>query len=357
VPGEMTSEMGRRLRRSVLDASAGSGVTTAVIAGLANEYADYFTTPEEYDAQHYEGGATIYGRASSVALQEALDALAGTLAKGQAAPKPYAYDPTNGVPAAGDPFPSGAASGKITKQPPASAARLGHPALEWQGGERGFDRPLDKAFVSVQRQVTVKLKPRPAKKPRKHRRRRHRGGRSSPQFTGKVRAARTVKRWRTVDSDLGLAILWTVDSGGAYRAHWEVPLDAHAGRYRFVITANRYGLKSRPFNVHASHALTAEPLNAGAGFVALQLRYPAANSREAVGDPPGDFTADLTERPEVASSGLATFSVNGRSVTVSEGDGGVFTAPAPAGATVKVSPGDVRDEFGNANGNSLTLTP
>jgi neutral ceramidase len=329
-----------------------------VIAGLANEYADYFTTPEEYDAQHYEGGATIYGRASSVALQEALDALAGTLAKGRAAPKPYAYDPTNGVPAAGGAFPSGAASGKITKQPPASAARLGHPTLEWQGGERGFDRPLDNAFVSVQRQVTVKLAPRPTKKPRKHKRkrRRHRG-RTSPQFTGKVRAARTVKRWRTIDSDLGLAILWTVDSGGAYRAHWEVPLDAHAGRYRFVITANRYGLKSRPFTVHPSHALAAKPLNAGAGFVAVELGYPAANTREAVGDPPGDFTADLTDRPEAASSGLATFRVNGRKVTVSEGVGGEFRAPAPAGATVKVNAGDVRDEFGNANGNSLTLTP
>ena len=357
VPGEMTSEMGRRLRKSVLDASAGSGVTTAVIAGLANEYADYFTTPEEYDAQHYEGGATIYGRASSVALQEALNALAGTLAKGQAAPKPYAYDPTNGVPAAGDAFPSGAASGKITSQPPASAARLGHPALEWQGGERGFDRPLDKAFVSVERQVTVKVKPRrTSSRPHTRKRRRH-GGRTGPRFTGKVRAARTVKRWRTVDSDLGLAILWTVDSGGAYRAHWEVPLDAPAGRYRFVISANRYGLKSRPFKVHASHALTAAPVNAGAGLVGVELGYPAADSREAVGDPPGDATADLTDRPETASSGLATFLVNGRRVTVSERPGGVFAVPAATGATVELKAGGVRDEFGNANGNSLTLTP
>jgi hypothetical protein len=356
VPGEMTSEMGRRLRKSVLGASAGSGVTTAVIAGLANEYADYFTTPEEYDAQHYEGGATIYGRASSVALQEALDALAGTLAKGQAAPKPYAYDPTNGVPPTGAAFSPGAASGRITAQPGAGAARLGHPAVAWKGGERGFDRPLDKAFVSVQRQVTVRLKPRPATKPRKRKRkRRHRGG--GPRFTGKVRAARTVKRWRTVDSDLGLAILWTVDSGGAYRAHWEVPLDAPAGRYRFVITANRYGLTSRAFEVHASHALSAVPVNAGAGLVGVQLAYPAANSREAVGDPPGDYTADLTDRPDVASSGLAHFSVNGRRVTVSERPGGVFAVSAPAGATVELKAGDVRDEFGNANSNALTLTP
>jgi neutral ceramidase len=358
VPGEMTSEMGRRLRKSVLDASAGSGVTTAVIAGLANEYADYFTTPEEYDAQHYEGGATIYGRASSVALQEALVALAGKLAKGQAAPKPYAYDPTNGVRVGSAPFPSGAESGGISRQPEASAERLGHPAVEWVGGERGYDRPLDKAFVTVERQVTVKLKPRPAKKPRKRRRHRgRRGGRATPHFTGKLRAARTVKRWRTVDSDLGLAILWFVDGTGVYRAHWEPPLDAPAGKYRFVITANRYGLKSKPFRLHASHALTATPVNAGDGLVGVELRYPVPYFREAVGDPPGDVSADLTDRPEIASSGLGTFLVNGRRVTVSERPGGVFAVPAAPGATVEVTPRSVRDEFGNANANSVTLHP
>jgi neutral ceramidase len=357
VPGEMTSEMGRRLRKSVLDATAGAGVSTTVIAGLANEYADYFTTPEEYDAQHYEGGATIYGRASSVAIQEALNALAGTLAKGKAAPKPYPYDPTNGVSPNADAFPAGSASGKITDQPSAGAARLGHPAVAWQGGERGYDRPLDKAFVSVQRQVTVKLKPKPAKTPRKHRRhRRHRGGRS-PHFTGKVSAARTVKRWRTVDSDLGLNILWTVDSGSAYHAHWEVPLGAPAGKYRFVVTANRYGLKSSAFKVRPSRALTAGPVNAGAGLVAVELRYPAADSREAVGDPPGDLTADLTARPARASSGRATFVVDGHPTTLSAGSDGVFAISVAPGATVVVNPGSVRDRFGNTNGNTLTLHP
>src|SRR4051794_24282378 len=54
VPGEMTEEMGRRVRAAVLAASAKAGISSAVISGLANEYADYFTTPEEYDAQHYE---------------------------------------------------------------------------------------------------------------------------------------------------------------------------------------------------------------------------------------------------------------------------------------------------------------
>src|SRR5436305_12945588 len=114
IPVEMTENMGRRVRAALTSALSGSGVTGTVISGLANEYADYFTTPEEFDAQHYEGGATIYGRASSVAIEEALNALAGDLAAGKPAPDPYPYDPTNGTSAAGEPFPAGAASGKIT---------------------------------------------------------------------------------------------------------------------------------------------------------------------------------------------------------------------------------------------------
>ncbi|HEU4977375.1 MAG TPA: neutral/alkaline non-lysosomal ceramidase N-terminal domain-containing protein, partial [Solirubrobacteraceae bacterium] len=70
VPGEMTEDMGRRVRGEVVAAAAGSGISRAVISGLANEYADYFTTPQEYDAQHYEGAATIYGRSSADALEQ-----------------------------------------------------------------------------------------------------------------------------------------------------------------------------------------------------------------------------------------------------------------------------------------------
>jgi hypothetical protein len=355
VPGEMTEEMGRRVRASVSAATAGAGIGTVVIAGLANEYADYFTTPEEFDAQHYEGGATIYGRASSVAIQEALTGLAGDLATGKPAPPAYPYDPTNGVSPTADPFSTGAATGTITAQPQA-AVRLAHPAVSWQGGPRGFDRPLDNAFVTVQRQVAVKVK---VKTPRKKKKKRPRRHGQSPTFTGKLQVAaaktRTVYRWQTVDSDLGLNILWTVDANGLYRAEWEVPLDAPAGSYRFVITATRYKLTSSNFRVAASRALTAEQVNSAPGTVAVELRYPAAQSHEAVGEPPGDITADLTARPAAASSGSATFGVSGKPVTVKARSNGVFVVPAAAGATVEVKPGAVADSHGNANGNTLSF--
>jgi hypothetical protein len=207
--------------------------------------------------------------------------------------------------------------------------------------------------------VTVTLKEKPKKKKRKPRRRRSGGGAREPSFTGKVRASavRTKKVWRAFDSDLRLNILWRVDSTGEYTAHWEVPLDAPKGRYRFVITGNKYSLTSSAFTVGPSQALTAVPVNAGAGRVAVELRYPAANARQSVGDPPGDFSADLTDRPDTASSGLATFVVDGRAQTVSENENGVFAVPVPAGSQIEVAAGSVRDQHGNANANALTLSP
>src|SRR3954451_8591803 len=133
IPGEMTAEMGRRVRQAVVRAAQGHGVERAVISGLANEYADYFTTPEEYDAQHYEGAATVYGRASSVALQETLVKLTRALVTGSDAPTPYSYDPRNGVGTHAPPFPRGAKDGKLIEQPPRRAQRLLHPTVVWQG--------------------------------------------------------------------------------------------------------------------------------------------------------------------------------------------------------------------------------
>lgn len=350
IPGEMTEEMGRRVRGAVLDSMNGSGVTAAVISGLANEYADYFTTPEEFDEQHYEGGATIYGRASSVALQEALATLAGDLAGGKPAPDAYPFDPANGLKPDADPFPTGAsqAQAHATRQPEGSAQRLSHPAFEWQGAPRGYDRPLDSAFVVVQRQVTVRTK-KPPKKKRHRRHRRRRGGRHAPAFTGKV-VTKTKTKWQTVDSDLGRNILWTVSDDGAYHAHWEVPLNAPTGRYRFVVRANHYTLTSQPYDVVASRALTAVPVQGG-----VELRYPEPSVREAVGDPPGDTGATLTHTPARAAGGRATFVVDGRSVTVRANSSGVFVTPA--GTTVEVRAGALTDSHGNANANALTLRP
>ncbi len=58
---EYTIDAGLRIRRTV---AAGPGVPleNVLVHGYANAYSQYVTTPEEYDAQHYEGAFTLFGR-------------------------------------------------------------------------------------------------------------------------------------------------------------------------------------------------------------------------------------------------------------------------------------------------------
>ncbi len=317
VPGEMTEEMGRRVRAAVVQAAAPGGIKAAIVSGLANEYADYFTTPEEYDAQHYEGAATVYGRASSVALEEALVGLASALAAGKPAPPAYPYDPTNGVSPAGPAFPTGATRAHVMAQPSPLVGRLRHPEFSWAGAVRGYDRPLDTAFVTIQRL----------------------------QRHGKHR------RWRSVDSDLGLNVLWRVDQNGRYTARWEVPLGVATGHYRFVVTANHYRVVSRAFRVVPTSALSVTR----AGINGVRLAYPAAIAHENVGDPPGDWTADLTYRPQFASSGKAVIRVNGKRRRLRFRKG-LLVIRAKPGSRVMIPARGMRDRHGNGNGAPLTFT-
>lgn len=308
VPGEGTKEVGARIEAAVGAAVAGSGIEEVVISGLANEFILYLTTPEEYDRQHYEGGNTHFGRLSSVLVQQGLARLAGTLARGEPGPEPYPFDPTNGVTPNGPPFPSGAADGTITEQPGPAYGRLGHATLSWTGGPRGLDRPVDRAFVTAQRRVG--------------------------------------RRWVDQDSDLGLAMLWTVDDAGNYTVKWEVPLAAPRGTYRLRVTAKRYQLASRPFQVNGTGDLEVIEAPAPPGSVAVRLQYPGA-----IRD------VDLTFRPQFSRGGSVRFRVGGRTVRVrrSRLDTRAFTVRVPTGASVSVPRAAGRDRFGNVNGEGLQL--
>lgn len=76
LPGEVTTILGQRIEQRVDAARTTPGPTVSV--GLAGEYLSYFTTPEEYDLQHYEGGSMMYGRLSGEVLAEAAEGLART---------------------------------------------------------------------------------------------------------------------------------------------------------------------------------------------------------------------------------------------------------------------------------------
>jgi neutral ceramidase len=210
MPGEPTVEVGRRVERAVLAAAGGAGVRDVVVAGLAGEFVQYLTTPEEYERQHYEGGSTLYGMYAALHLEQQLAGLAGGVARGEPAPEPYPFDPRNGVRADAAPFGTGAASATAVTQPGA-VDRGSRVSFVWQGGPGGFDRPLERPFVTIERRV--------------------RG------------------RWRHADDDLWLHTAWRVERDGKHTATWTPQRDAPPGVHRFVITANRYRLASAPFNV------------------------------------------------------------------------------------------------------------
>jgi neutral ceramidase len=281
LPGEPTAEVGARLRAAI------SGVGRVVVSGVANEFIQYLTTPEEYERQHYEGGSTLYGPLSSNLLRGELAELTRRLISGEPAQAAYPFDPTNGVSPQGEPFGPGATSATVSGQPRRRYRRFERVSFSWQGGAYGVDRPLDRPFVRIQRLTS--------------------SGR------------------RTVDSDLGLGTLWKVDDNGRYEALWEVPLHLRAGRYRMLVTAKRYRLGSRAFRIAPARSLTVRRVEGG-----VTIDYPAAVRDQ-----------DLRYRPASASGGVVRYREGNRTVTLRRRRGTVF--PVPDGATLV----SARDRYGN----------
>ncbi len=88
-PGEFTIMSGRRIRETVA-AALNIPIANVIFAGYTNAYAGYVTTPEEYDAQHYEGGSTHFGRYTLPAYRQLFNDLAVALREG----KPVEAGPT-----------------------------------------------------------------------------------------------------------------------------------------------------------------------------------------------------------------------------------------------------------------------
>lgn len=94
VPSEFTTMSGRRLRKQLTAVLRGmpelGGLEPVVtIAGLANGYSSYVTTPEEYEAQRYEAASTIFGKHTLDGYLQELSRLAKDMVTGS----PSASDP------------------------------------------------------------------------------------------------------------------------------------------------------------------------------------------------------------------------------------------------------------------------
>ncbi|HEX8825030.1 MAG TPA: neutral/alkaline non-lysosomal ceramidase N-terminal domain-containing protein [Archangium sp.] len=96
VPFEPTTMVGRRLRQQVLAQLSPLGVDQVIISGLANAYAGYLTTREEYAKQDYEGASTHFGPWQLAAVQQEVDKLAVAMRNGTTvAPGPTPRDLRN----------------------------------------------------------------------------------------------------------------------------------------------------------------------------------------------------------------------------------------------------------------------
>jgi neutral ceramidase len=223
VPAEFTIVSGLRLRRTIA-AELGISADNVILAGYANDYAGYVTTPEEYDAQHYEGGATHFGRWTLPAYQQSFAGLADAMRDGTASP---------------------------TDDGP--LLDLADKQLNFQTGVVFDDKPLGKDFGSVNTDASTSYK---------------RGDTVSVSFwTGHpkndlhrngtfLEVQRQVNgQWVRVadDNDWSTTYRWARSgiANSTATITWEIPTDTPAGSYRIVHFGdykNGWTGKISPFN-------------------------------------------------------------------------------------------------------------
>ncbi|MBF6325425.1 neutral/alkaline ceramidase [Nocardia cyriacigeorgica] len=211
--GEFTIVSGLRVRRAVADA-LGVDVEQVLMQGYANAYHEYVTTPEEYDAQQYEGASTLYGRYTLCAYQQEFARLATAFAARQQiargpAPRDVSALQPNFVPAPGpDTTPPGRGFGDVLAQPPATASPGSRVEVEFVSAHPKHSPRRNSTFLEVQRRTTSGRWERVANE-----------GEWAVRF-----------HWRSPGPGISLA-----------RFTWDIPADAVPGRYRFQHFADRLG--------------------------------------------------------------------------------------------------------------------
>ena len=112
-----------------------------MLSGLTNGYSSYTATPEEYDACHYEGSFTLFGRRQGPLYRDIAVAVAKALLEGAeyaGDPEPaYRVDSSGSYP---EPEPTPDAGTAVT-QPGKSVVRYGRASFSWNGGHPAIDAP------------------------------------------------------------------------------------------------------------------------------------------------------------------------------------------------------------------------
>ncbi|MEJ6019553.1 neutral/alkaline non-lysosomal ceramidase N-terminal domain-containing protein [Corynebacterium sp. H113] len=152
---EPTTMSGYRMRRLVAD-TLEVPIETVIVQGYVSGYGHYITTPEEYDGQDYEGGATAFGRLTLPAAQQTFHHLTTAL---------HAGIPVNSGEAAGDltgiipPAPTGNPTvdltplgqdfGAVVEEPESPVSMGTAAAITFVGANPNSDLRHEKGFLAV----------------------------------------------------------------------------------------------------------------------------------------------------------------------------------------------------------------
>ncbi|MCA2210008.1 neutral/alkaline non-lysosomal ceramidase N-terminal domain-containing protein [Nocardia rosealba] len=216
---EFTIVAGLRVRRAVAQA-LGVGVEQVLLQGYSNAYHQYVTTPEEYDAQQYEGASTLFGRYTLCAYVQEFTRLAEAFVAGAVpgrgpAPRDVSALQPNFAAAPGpDATPSGRNFGDVVRRPERTA-RGGRVEAEFVSAHPKHNPRRGGTFLEVQRRTG----------------------------NGWVRVAN--------EGEWDVRFYWRKQDAAVSIAHfvWDIPAGAEPGTHRFVHFADALGADGvlRPF--------------------------------------------------------------------------------------------------------------
>lgn len=202
-PAEFTIVSGLRIRRTVAE-ELGVPLENVIFQGYANAYSSYCTTPEEYEAQQYEGGSTLFGRNTLPAYQQGYARLAAAMRDGADVPRGpaprdlSAFQPNFFTAVPPDVPMPGLGFGDVLVQPASAVPVGGQVVAEFVSGHPKNNLHRGGTFFEVQR------------------------------FDG--------GRWvrHADDGDWSTKFRWRREGSAAsvVRITWDVPAETPAGRYR-----------------------------------------------------------------------------------------------------------------------------
>ena len=165
VPCEVTTMSGRRFKSSVLRELENLGVTHAVISSLANSYASYLATREEYAKQWYEGAGTQFGPYQQAGFQQEYAKLCRAIVSGEDVPPgPTPPDVTSQTVNFAsrvwfDEVPLGKRFGELHKPPERTYKRGDVVVVQFWGGHPNNNYRIQDTFLTVEKLVDGRFVP------------------------------------------------------------------------------------------------------------------------------------------------------------------------------------------------------